>query len=89
VAGIRRLLEGCLTKDREGRLRDVAQARVELEEAQAVSRAQAIAPARSSALRRVRPTVAAATVILAVGVVVWRLTKTGAKPGKPAEAANG
>ncbi len=70
-AGIRRLLERCLTKDREGRLRDVAEARVELEEAQAGGGAQAIARVRSAGLRRRQATVAAATVVVALGLAAW------------------
>ena len=73
-AGIRRLLQGCLTKDPEGRLQDVAHARVELEEALAVAagRTRPIASAWSAALRRPRNAVAAATVVLALaGLAAW------------------
>ena len=44
-AGIRRLLQECLTKDREGRLHDLARARAELEEALAAHSPRANASA--------------------------------------------
>jgi eukaryotic-like serine/threonine-protein kinase len=71
-AGIRRLLQGCLTKDPERRLADVARARVELEEALAVGRTRPLAPAWGAALRRPRNTVTAAMVVLAMaGLAAW------------------
>ena len=73
-AGIRRLLRGCLTKDPERRLQDVARARVELEEALAVAagRTRPMASGWSAALRRPRHAVAAATVVLALaGLAAW------------------
>jgi cephalosporin-C deacetylase-like acetyl esterase len=74
-AGIRRLLQRCLTKDPERRLGDVARVRVELEEALAASAGRTRSSVRggSAALRRPRRAVtAAATVVLAMsGLAAW------------------
>ena len=68
-AGVRRLLRGCLTKDPDGRLQDVARARVELEEALAedAGRTRPMASGWSATLRRPRNAVATATVVLCPG----------------------
>ena len=79
-AGIRRLLQGCLTKDPEGRLDDVARARVELEEALAVGRARPLSPGWTAALRRPRNAVTAATLVLAVSVLAAWWWMRAARP---------
>ncbi len=71
-AAIRRLLQACLTKDPDGRLRDIARARVVLEEALAEDRARFVVPGRRATLRRRRNAVTTAIVVLSVaGLAAW------------------
>jgi len=74
-ASIRRLLRRCLTRERGRRLHDIADARIELEEAIAHPEADPLpagvraAPARASKL----PWIALALLLPVVAVVGWRL----------------
>ena len=71
-AGIRRLLQACLTKDPDGRLRDVAHARIALEEALAENRARPVASGWSATLRRRRIAVTTVLVVLCMaGLAAW------------------
>jgi serine/threonine-protein kinase len=75
-SGLRRLLRRCLEKDRTHRLADIADARLEIEEAlmSRADEAPAVPVGKSAASRwsRVLPsTVAIATIVLAIGVAMW------------------
>ena len=77
---IRRLLRRCLQKDPKLRLRDVADARLELDEAIATGgvRENAIVPARA---RRISPAIAASALFLVAAgaaILAWQL-----KPSEP------
>jgi len=65
-AHLRRLLERCLTRDVKQRLRDIGDARTELEQPAATD-----APAQRSAHLWLAWTMAAAAVLIAVAVVAW------------------
>jgi serine/threonine protein kinase len=72
---VRDLLERCLTSDARHRLHDIADARIEIERAQAE-------PVRSSTTPRTwrAPIVAAALAAVATGLAVWMLTRPSAAP---------
>jgi len=97
---VRRLIERCLRKDPKQRLRDIGDARLELEEALAsvvTGGTTADPPANSDSTRSAvsPPRVAlwlaiAGAVILAVAgamVVIWKLRRSGPFPRNPLEAA--
>jgi len=75
--GLRRLLQRCLDKDPRRRLRDIADARIELEDTLAASSASLISTsARDASHRRAVPWYAVATVVLSAliaTIAVWNL----------------
>jgi eukaryotic-like serine/threonine-protein kinase len=77
-AAVRRLVERCLTKDLELRLKDVGDARVTLEGLLAADGARVITPGWSTGLRRPRNAVALAVMILALaGLAAWWVQGAG------------
>ena len=75
---IRRLLARCLERDPNKRLRDIGDARFELEAALHESPDQSARPTRSRGRRVAVPVLLAAVTAVATGVTVWRL-----KPDSP------
>jgi eukaryotic-like serine/threonine-protein kinase len=71
--GIRRLLRRCLDKDPNRRLRDIADARFEVEDALATPSADAAATAERRQPSSLRWIAALALSILATGVIIWNL----------------
>jgi hypothetical protein len=67
---IQRLLARCLDKDPKRRLHDIADAGIEIDDAQ--SRPRML---RASPLRRVAPYAAVVVAALATGVIVWRVRR--------------
>ena len=82
--GIRRLLQRCLEKDVRRRLRDVADARVDIEDE--LSGRTATAPPPPSQAWRLSPALAAATVVLLIGgpAVGWMVARRSIAEPPPA-----
>ena len=79
--GVRRLLRRCLERDPRRRLHDIADARLELEEAPGDSPAAASTPAR---VARRWPMIGAALLTAAIAAVAtWRLAPRGGDRGGP------
>jgi Tol biopolymer transport system component len=77
--GVRRLLQRCLEKDPKRRLRDIGDARLEIEEAVAAmaSSPGVTAPARASSPARLgRWAAAAAGLLVLAGAVTWQLQRS-------------
>ena len=78
---LRRLLRRCLDKDPKDRLRDIGDARVEIQEAVTAPLTEGVAaePAAPHAVgwRRALPWVAGVTLALITGPAIWTLTRPG------------
>jgi len=80
-AGIRQLIRRCLDKDPRRRLRDIGDARIEIDDVQSGSPQDGrVAPMPAASRRRLAWSVVAALALIATAVNVWALRRT---PGSP------
>jgi serine/threonine-protein kinase len=83
-AAIRRLLRRCLHRDPDGRLHDIADARLEIEEARAASAEEPVTVVRQPRGRRtVRAGAFALAGAVLGGLVVWGLLRPTSPPAPP------